>query len=563
MKNNRILPIFAFVVIGLITSCNQQHTHEWTPAKYVWAEDNSTCTATRECLYDKNHVETETVNSVCVTIETVGCEDGLVRYTADFVNEVFLDQSKDVVIEGSGHNWGNPTYTWSDDKTSCTAERVCLTDNSHKETETASSTLEIDVPASYEEEGKGRYIVNFKNKNFETQSCDVVIPKSTELIYTKYDGYYSVKAGSTAVSGDIIIPSTYDDLPVAKIEDAGFVRCNLITSAQLPESITYIGKCAFGGCSNLISVNIPGSVRSLPGDVFQNCSLLKDVTIEEGVVNISYPNSTGCFKNCDSLEEIYFPDSVEYIGHYAFFNCSSLKRIRWPDNAVTIGMSAFEKCTNLESIPSRIANIESWAFLLCCSLTEITIPKKESTDRFGFGIFNTCKSLKKVVFEEGVQHISENMFANCKSLSQVIISSTIKIIDPFAFSDCVSLYEVINKSSISLVKSDEQFRGCDNLEAIISDENYSKMSVLDGIKYYIKTNGNIVLVDFENRECNSLTIPNYITEIGNTALYNFNNLTTLNYEGTTEQWIEMSKGEEWNYGIPATVVHCSNGEVTI
>lgn len=41
------------------------------------------------------------------------------------------------------------------------------------------------------------------------------------------------------------------------------------------------------------------------------------------------------------------------------------------------------------------------------------------------------------------------------------------------------------------------------------------------------------------------------------------NLTSITYDGTIEQWNAITKAEDWNENIPATVVTCSDGTVTI
>ena len=73
--------------------------HDWGEPTYVWAEDNSTVTATRVCANDPNHVETETVNTTyAVTTEPTYEAAGVGTYTAAFTNEAFETQTKEVEI---------------------------------------------------------------------------------------------------------------------------------------------------------------------------------------------------------------------------------------------------------------------------------------------------------------------------------------------------------------------------------------------------------------------------------------------------------------------------------
>jgi hypothetical protein len=40
-------------------------------------------------------------------------------------------------------------------------------------------------------------------------------------------------------------------------------------------------------------------------------------------------------------------------------------------------------------------------------------------------------------------------------------------------------------------------------------------------------------------------------------------LTSITFNGTKAQWKWLKFGELWNYGVPAKVVHCTDGEVKI
>lgn len=66
--------------------------------------------------------------------------------------------------------------------------------------------------------------------------------------------------------------------------------------------------------------------------------------------------------------------------------------------------------------------------------------------------------------------------------------------------------------------------------------------------------------------CSSLstiTIPASMTSIGPESFRNCTSLTTINYEGTMEQWNAIELGKGWKNGIPATEVICSDGTVPL
>ena len=145
--------------------------HSWGTPTYTWSEDNKTVTATRVCSRDRSHTETETVETTYEETTAATCEEkGEGTYTATFKNAAFAKQTKQVEIEALGHEWGEPEYEWSEDNKTVTATRVCKTDETHTETETAEAAYEETTAATCEEKGEGVYTVKFENEAFTTQT---------------------------------------------------------------------------------------------------------------------------------------------------------------------------------------------------------------------------------------------------------------------------------------------------------------------------------------------------------------------------------------------------------
>jgi hypothetical protein len=68
-----------------------------------------------------------------------------------------------------------------------------------------------------------------------------------------------VSAADYNISGDVVIPETYENRPVSSIPSNAFRNCTYITSILIPPSITYIGTYALAGCQNLTTVTFGGS----------------------------------------------------------------------------------------------------------------------------------------------------------------------------------------------------------------------------------------------------------------------------------------------------------------
>ena len=68
------------------------------------------------------------------------------------------------------------------------------------------------------------------------------------------------------------------------------------------------------------------------------------------------------------------------------------------------------------------------------------------------------------------------------------------------------------------------------------------------------------------QDCSYLTyvrISKNVRRISFRAFSNCVNLRNILYENTIEQWGVVTKEDQWNVNVPATVVHCTDGDVEI
>ena len=88
--------------------------HDWCEPSYAWADDNSTCSASRMCGNNPTHIEMETANAEYTVIkEATETEDGEGQWTATFKNEAFETQTKTEIIPYGEHqhSWGDGVVT--------------------------------------------------------------------------------------------------------------------------------------------------------------------------------------------------------------------------------------------------------------------------------------------------------------------------------------------------------------------------------------------------------------------------------------------------------------------
>ena len=110
------------------------------------------------------------------------------------------------------------------------------------------------------------------------------------------------------------IPNT-----ITTIKPFTFFGCKALTNITLPGSIVYIGKQSFTGCTNL-SVIINNGVTDIGEQAFYQ-SNITEITIPDSVTTIN----SSAFNSCKQLASVIIGTGITYIGAYAFTKCSKLK----------------------------------------------------------------------------------------------------------------------------------------------------------------------------------------------------------------------------------------------
>ena len=306
---------------------------------------------------------------------------------------------------------------------------------------------------------------------------------------------YCVSGVGSCTDDVIIIPSTYNGLPVTYIGYRAFYDCDSLTSIVIPSSVTSIGAWAFSDCDRLdynkydnalylgnkdnpylflvaavndsiTSCEINANTRVIGWGAFYACHNLTSVSFKGSSQLTNIDDSA--FYDCDSLTSIVIPSGVTRIGGSAFEFCESLTSIEIPSSVTIIGLGAFEFCKSLTSV-NYLGTIESWCSIEYYSatdnplsngadfylngrlLTEVVIPNTvASINKYAF--YN-CKSLVSVTFAERSQlrSIGKDAFNGCVRLTSVEFPRGVVSIGDRAFCDCYSLTSIIIPSSVTSI----------------------------------------------------------------------------------------------------------------
>lgn len=399
---------------------------------------------------------------------------------------------------------------------------------------------------------------------------------------------------------DLIIPSSYKNIPVTEIEMRAFKDCTQITSVTIPDSVRSIGYETFSGCINLSTINIPDKLAIIGPEAFLNTAwynsrpdgevYLKNVfykfkgemeettdfVLEEGVLGIS----GDAFYGCRGLRSVTIPSSTVFVNAGAFQHCPNLMSICVAENnssymsfdgilysknkkqfvhipeslqgsvtildgITTIYNRAFSSTKITEvKIPKSVTEIEDEAFLFCCDLKTISIPK--NVVRMGYNVFegtpwfdalpdgvnyiNNVAYIYKgempqgtsIVLREGTISIAGNAFSNCSGLASITLPQGLVYIGHAAFSGCTGLTELTVPNGVAEIGG-WAFVGCENIA--------------------------------------QMNIPGSVKKLGILAFSRCENLKNIYFGGSKSEWESLIEYMTWGDGISLLTTHCTDGDV--
>lgn len=193
------------------------------------------------------------------------------------------------------------------------------------------------------------------------------------LLFDLVDDYYVVTGLGNYPSTDVVIPATYNGLPVKAISDNAFSSKAQITSVIIPDSVISIGERAFSNCSSLKSITISDGVTSIGDEAFCYCTALEEIHFNATAMNdLTY--DADVFKNAGSSGagiKVVIGKNVTKIPAHLFYDDyygyrPKLKTVEFEEGSVctSIGYGAFYQCINQNDviIPDSVTDIGYNAF---------------------------------------------------------------------------------------------------------------------------------------------------------------------------------------------------------
>ena len=199
---------------------------------------------------------------------------------------------------------------------------------------------------------------------------------------------------------------------------------------------------------------------------------------------------------------------VTSIGENAFFCCESLKSITIPNSVAHIGDDAFGDCSSLTSIviPDSVTSIGESVFDDCSSLTAIKVAEGNTV----FDSREKCNAL--------IHTATNTLIRGCQNTN---IPNSVTSIQSDAFYGCSSLTSITIPNSVTNI-GDGVFSGCSSLTSIVVAEDNMVYDSREECNAIIETATNTLIYG-----CQSTTIPNTVTSIGDEAFYRCESLAAI------------------------------------
>ena len=291
-----------------------------------------------------------------------------------------------------------------------------------------SSDWIIDEDATTEQEGLRHIECTICGTVTKQEVIPKIEPVTEKLEYTLKGSFYTVSGIGTCTGPDIVIPETYEGLPVREIASNAFKDQKSITSITIPKSIKNIYDKAFESCTSIKDVYYQGELEDW-------CR----ITIYNNSASSPMHYGANLYLNGVLLVDLHIPDTVGTISERMFSGCASLKTVTMSDSVKVVGFYAFHNCPNLEKvvIGNSVTTIMGGAFWQCKSLKDIVF--SNSVKNIGYTAFSECTSLKTVTLPPNLILMESNVFYKCTSLEAVYIPDTVTKMGQNIFKGCPNL----------------------------------------------------------------------------------------------------------------------------
>ena len=232
-------------------------------------------------------------------------------------------------------------------------------------------------------------------------------------------------------------------------------RCQGISSICFPETLTKIGRGAFGGCGLSGNLNLPSNLEIIESYAFSDNNFSGDLILPESLKELQY----GAFLSAGEFYGTLDLGNITHLEEGCFSGCSFTGNLIIPEGTITIPKHCF-------------SSNGFYAVTFPSSLREI-----------GEGAFAANQMLyAPIILPEGVVTIGKNAFSNCGALQLIQLPSTLQSILNDAFNGDYGISQIICHAIEPPTVHDGAFDG-------VAKNNFTVQVPSESVQRYRSENG--------------------------------------------------------------------------
>ena len=551
--------------------------HNWAVVEWIWSNNHTSVTAYFVCSRDPSHTHEVTETEIVINEVTATCEkEGKTEYSVEIVFDGSTYSDTAVVTHpATGHNWGEPEWTWSDDSSEATATFTCQNDPSHTETLAAEVTI-VDTTATCTMPGETGFMakVTFNGKDHTDKQTDTGKALGHDWTVSEWiwsEDYTSVTAKfvcsrdnshtreiSGQINEDVIKPvsctedgeSTFtatvsldgDNYTDQKASVVVKAKGHVLSENWSFDDVYHWHECTVCGekpdiskhelvdfiCSvcNHTIIYTAGLEYTLSDDgASYLVSGIGTATERDIKIMPRYEGKpvTGiadnAFKSNTKIDSVLIPDGVESIGANAFYECRYLETVVIPGSVKSIGSYAFYNSSRIERVDYS-GDITGW--LNIRGLNYLLSYVSSSCELYIGGT-----KVEELVIPDGVTSIPSSAFRNLQGITSVTISDSVTSIGEYAFYDCSGLKSVTIGNGVTSIgeRAFYYYRSITRIDYSGDISGWLNIEGLDNLMEYVSSSCELYIGGIKVE--GNIVIPDGVTSIPGSAFQNLTGITSL------------------------------------
>ena len=307
-----------------------------------------------------------------------------------------------------------------------------------------------------------------------------------------------------------------------------------IKSIVFGQNVTTLGSNCLSSTA-ITELTIPATIVEMNDNCFRNNDQLLTVDFDADAVITALPQY--CFYECNNLQTVTLPNSIQTIGNYAFEYCNSLRNITFGTGLIADAFGTnyylFYNCENMESMTLPGINIPFAANYYSLPTSLILYVNADMVDAYKANEYTKKFHIMAIGANAG--------FAVTTNAGGQIATELAKLTDTTADVLSLSVTGPINGTDINYIHQAMPYLQTLNLrnaQIVEGGDQYARWNVNGGVvtqsgsTTYSTRNDSVGPYMFSNmQQLKQLILPQGVTGIGAYSVYQSNKLTTVELPG--------------------------------